>query len=184
MLDLTRVANVRNLVPYFNRKNRHDLDYEYDASLRMFLPKENAFVLDMSTLPRVMTEFIANKRSPPGFGDAIRVELQRRSRDDRSQLSIAPGVTFAIVCVESYNTGSRVYEVEIDTQVFHLELCPAYMLMIDNPDRETIVRFPRLFEEEEGGGMHEDALLIHQLLRDESKQPAVQKIRSGFRWSR
>lgn len=168
-IDVTRVANVRNLIPYFNR-NRHNLQYEYEESMNMFHIKKNNFMIDTSTVPRILSQFINNKKSPPVFGDKIEVKLQRRALSNNPMEEnygyhgdwvIEPGMTCAIMCIETYNMASKVYKIETDESI-SFELCSGYMIIVDNPDKETRIKFPALRRNEniDFADPYEDTLLI------------------------
>jgi hypothetical protein len=127
-------------------------------------------MVDSNVLPRVLSVYLSNKKSPPKFGNILEVKLQRRCinidpmEEDISfndQWIVEPNMSVAILSIDSFNMSSKVYEIS-STDTIATELNSGVMIIVDNPDDKTVIKFPKLYpiDENETRNTYEDTILI------------------------
>ncbi len=169
--DIRSVANVNHLIPSFNR-DRHNLIYKYEKTMNMFHLSKNTFIDNTETMPRILSSFITTRRSPPHIGDSIEVKFQRRVCSTNPMMNtngfhgvwtVHPEMSVAIVGINSYNTQSLLYEISSSKadQSFKFEMCQGFMLIVDNPEETTYVKFPTIkYKDYSLDSPFEDTLLV------------------------
>jgi hypothetical protein len=79
---------------------------------------------------------------------------------------IEPGNSVCIVGVNSYNTSSLLYEIECIEKI-NFEVSKGFMIIVDNPEEPTTIKFPLLRQIDENDIAYEDTLLIQYHLMNE-----------------
>lgn len=161
--NITSIANLINIKPYFTR-NIKTVDYEYnDFRLTPLQPMK----YDEETIPRILSVFLKDKCKTNESGK-LHVRLDRSKLiddgvNDQKHIIVKPDMSIAILHVDSYNIISRVYEISCIQERLAIELNSGVMIIVDNPDEDTTIKFPRLRPEEDESDLlnaYDDTIII------------------------